>query len=628
MSEFKVKTIIEIEADYKKAINEALDFKSAMKGYLTEFKNARKEEKLWIKQRRMSQKLNSEYNFSIQQSGKIIKWTGKKFRQFGDGLEFGNKTIRKLIKGSAILTGKSLKGLTKGTVKLTKSWAKFSLLKPLKLFKGMTKGVFKASRSMGKFAIQPLKSFKNMAKLSGGIKKTEKSIGKLTGLLHKFNEANDTVKAKKVTRLLKKQNKSLKGQKMALGKAKLGWTFLAAAATGAMMWMISSSPALNAQLGIMKQQFGLIGMTLGNVMAPAFQFASEKVIEFTAWFMELDPIVHEAIVVFTLVTLALSVFAVAAFIGTSAMIGFLVSIAPFILIIAGITALILIIMHWDEVMKKLTKIFDGTNQKLKAFVTILIIIAAVIMISIFGPFLLVIGIVILLYKNFDKLKEITMKVFSFISGVITGFWKTLKDTFLVGDILDIFTDMFSVVGEMVNGIIDMFANIGTGIVAILTGDIDTAMAMAKEVFMAPVKLFGSGIKLFLSPMRTVMDKIAGGPRILGGIRGKAKNLRNTIDDVIAMIPSFAVGTRGLPQDMVIQAHKGEIIVPSGASKEVRAGRALIGGGGGMATAMGGRSLVVSPTIYLQVTTTSNAEETAMIAKDLIMRDMERLVSRG
>ena len=49
------------------------------------------------------------------------------------------------------------------------------------------------------------------------------------------------------------------------------------------------------------------------------------------------------------------------------------------------------------------------------------------------------------------------------------------------------------------------------------------------------------------------------------------------------IPSFAVGTRYLPQDMLIQAHKGEMIVPASQNPYANSGNGQTMPGGGTQT---------------------------------------------
>lgn len=58
------------------------------------------------------------------------------------------------------------------------------------------------------------------------------------------------------------------------------------------------------------------------------------------------------------------------------------------------------------------------------------------------------------------------------------------------------------------------------------------------------------------------------------------------------IPSFDVGSWGVPSDMIAQIHQGEIIVPAGDAAQIRAGGAVLGSGGGQAGGGSGGVTVV------------------------------------
>ena len=110
----------------------------------------------------------------------------------------------------------------------------------------------------------------------------------------------------------------------------------------------------------------------------------------------------------------------------------------------------------------------------------------------------------------NSLKPIFNGILDFISGVFTGNWRKAWD-----------------------GIISIFSGIWGGI---------------KAIAKAPINFIIGGLNGFINGINKI--KI---PDWVPGLGGKGFNIPH--------IPSFAVGTRYLPEDMLIQAHKGEMIVP-------------------------------------------------------------------
>jgi len=110
----------------------------------------------------------------------------------------------------------------------------------------------------------------------------------------------------------------------------------------------------------------------------------------------------------------------------------------------------------------------------------------------------------------NSLKPIFNGILDFISGVFTGNWRKAWD-----------------------GIISIFSGIWGGI---------------KAIAKAPINFIIGGLNGFINGINKI--KI---PDWVPGLGGRGFNIPH--------IPSFAIGTRYLPQDMLIQAHKGEMIVP-------------------------------------------------------------------
>lgn len=107
-----------------------------------------------------------------------------------------------------------------------------------------------------------------------------------------------------------------------------------------------------------------------------------------------------------------------------------------------------------------------------------------------------------------------------------------------------------------------------------------AGAMVKSIMASASETF-AGIFGFLSPL---LGPAAVGPAAAG---------EATVAAAAAAIPSFAVGAWSLPNDMVAQVHKGEMIVPAGPAGALRA-------------AMGG-----SPTLSLALNHTTQINVSAV-----------------
>lgn len=133
-------------------------------------------------------------------------------------------------------------------------------------------------------------------------------------------------------------------------------------------------------------------------------------------------------------------------------------------------------------------------------------------------------------KVFGNVKNIFNSVVDFVKNVFTGNWKGAWD-----DVINIFSNIFSAVST---------------------------------IWKTPINAMIAGLNTFFDGLGKI--KI---PDWVPGIGGKGIN--------IPKIPQFAIGTRYLPQDMLIQAHEGEMIVPKSENPYVNSGGAVLPMGNGI-----------------------------------------------
>lgn len=199
----------------------------------------------------------------------------------------------------------------------------------------------------------------------------------------------------------------------------------------------------------------------------------------------------------------------------------------------------------------------------------------------------------------DQLMPLFKKVFSTIGDVVKGTFTLMGwawDNILkpIFKLLMVYVDTilvpawklaFSVVGGAVkaifstigdlwnkslkpifNGILDFISGVFTGnwtkawngIVSIFKGIWEGMKAIAK----APINFIIGGLNGFIDGINKI--KI---PDWVPGLGGKGINIPN--------IPTFSVGTRFLPQDMLIQAHAGEMIVPKSENPYANSGGRIL-----------------------------------------------------
>lgn len=150
--------------------------------------------------------------------------------------------------------------------------------------------------------------------------------------------------------------KWLSRNKAALGVAVLAFTGLAAA-------IIQSSPSLRADMGQLRLAFSLIGMEIGDSLAPMIDPLAESLLNLADRFEKLPDLVKKAIGIFVGLTVVIGVLTIAWLALDAAAWPVTVTV---LIIAAVITALILIIMGLWEGLKLLWK-FLADHGVLDAF---------------------------------------------------------------------------------------------------------------------------------------------------------------------------------------------------------------------------------------------------------------------
>ena len=164
-----------------------------------------------------------------------------------------------------------------------------------------------------------------------------------------------------------------------------------------------------------------------------------------------------------------------------------------------------------------------------------------------------IAIVILIATHWKEVSAVLMSVWKVIVsafdtsikaivGFFTGLWNGIVSIF--GAVGKWFGDVFNGAWKAISG---AFSAIGGFFQGIWDG--------MKSGFSTAVNFLINGINSLIKLLLTPLNLIIKGINLISPI--KIPELKLAIPN----IPKFAVGTRYLPQDMLIQAHKGEMIVP-------------------------------------------------------------------
>jgi phage-related protein len=146
-------------------------------------------------------------------------------------------------------------------------------------------------------------------------------------------------------------------------------------------------------------------------------------------------------------------------------------------------------------------------------------------------------------------------VFSGISGAISTAFKTISNLWnkslkpILNGILDFVSGVFTGNWSKAwDGIKSIFSGVWEGL---------------KTIVKAPLNFIVGGLNGFIRGLNNLRI-----PDWVPGVGGLSLNL--------PLIPSFAVGTRYLPKDMLIQAHKGEMIVPESENPYANSGGSITG----------------------------------------------------
>jgi TP901 family phage tail tape measure protein len=203
------------------------------------------------------------------------------------------------------------------------------------------------------------------------------------------------------------------------------------------------------------------------------------------------------------------------------------------------------------------------------------------------------------------LKPIFTVLMWYINNVLLPGWKLVFSA-ISGAVKSVFSTIGSLwnnsLKPILNGILDFISGVFTGnwskawggIVGIFKGIWEGMKTIAK----APINFIIGGLNGFIKGINKI--KI---PDWVPGLGGKGFS--------IPSIPSFSVGTKFLPKDMLIQAHQGEMIVPKSENPYANSGNGNI---------LPGESQVAKQPIILQTVLNGRviAEET--------YSDISRLIS--
>jgi phage-related minor tail protein len=173
------------------------------------------------------------------------------------------------------------------------------------------------------------------------------------------------------------------------------------------------------------------------------------------------------------------------------------------------------------------------------------------------------------------LKPIFKALMFYVDNILVPAWK-LAFSVVGGAVKAIFNTIGDLwtksLKPIFNGILDFISGVFTGnwtkawsgIVSIFKGIWEGMKTIAK----APINFIIGGLNGFINGINKI--KI---PDWVPGLGGKGINIPN--------IPSFSVGTRFLPRDMLIQAHAGEMIIPKSENPYANSNGKILPDAGGL-----------------------------------------------
>lgn len=205
----------------------------------------------------------------------------------------------------------------------------------------------------------------------------------------------------------------------------------------------------------------------------------------------------------------------------------------------------------DQLMPLFTKVFNTIGDVVKGTFTLMGCAWDFILKPIFA--------VILFYIN-NILLPVWKLAFSVVGGVVKAVFGT------IGSLWN------NSLKPIFNGILDFISGVFTGnwrkawsgVVSVFKGVWNGMKAIAK----APINFIIGGLNGFISGINKIQI-----PDWVPGVGGRGIN--------IPRIPSFSVGTRFLPQDMLIQAHAGEMIIPKSENPYANSNGKILPGASGL-----------------------------------------------
>lgn len=290
-------------------------------------------------------------------------------------------------------------------------------------------------------------------------------------------------------------------------------------------------------MGDLKEEFGSIATKLGNDMLPYFG-------KFADWLQANSPKITEFIN--KVVKVLGDTIAFVSKNGNA----FAVVLG---IVLAGIMALNAIktiqeiMVAWNTVVKVATGVQKAWNLAMEMNPIGLVILAVVAFIAI----------IVLLWTKCDWFRNGIIGIFNGMKdlffGVVIPYWKALGGIF-VGVFESLWNSASRVLGNVKNiflGIIDFVRNVFMGNWKGAWNDVisifSNIFAGLGTIWKAPLNAMIGGINGFLGGISKI--KI---PDWVPGLGGKGFD--------IPKIPSFAVGSRYIPKDMIAQLHEGEQVV--------------------------------------------------------------------
>lgn len=376
---------------------------------------------------------------------------------------------------------------------------------------------------------------------------------------------------------------------MALHAVSMGW----------LMAMIRFSPALSAEVGLVRFEFELMFLEIGNAIAPILKPFLQKLRDIASAIRDLPEPVQQFIglmIVFTAVLTAAAI-AMAALSAVS-----LPVVAVILAIAAAIAAIIVIWKNWNKIVEWFNR--QGVVMKV-IILTIGLAFAAIV-----APILIIIAVVkfiIWLFQNFGevtlRLKELFGAAWDFIVGALKKAADFIR--VIIENIKSFFSSLFGVIVDTAG---NAWENLKLGVNRVgewISDKLSKAADGIKNAFQQAVdqiagffkKLFGDtenqSSSLAMSVSNSMTSIVKGyinsliqwiNSQIVTPVNNVINSLKGySVGDVkpfgglttLSRIPQLAVGTAYVPQDMIAMLHKGEMVVPKPYAEEMRKGTGSI-----------------------------------------------------